>query len=191
MTNKLKVTRKRNFSAHHMLIGAARAALEDANQRRPGWFYSELTAITLSALSIEAMCNAIGNRIIDGWKDFESASPLAKLRLLCERLNISYDKSKEPWASAIWLCHFRNLIAHAKPEIIAEEYVWTRDEYDSRRKDEPKSKLERLITLGNAAKALRTAESIKTSLCEKISPEDRSGLYSDAWEGSARGICDD
>lgn len=174
-----------------MLIGAAKAALEDANKRRPGWFYSELTAITLSALSIEAMCNAIGDRIVDGWKNFERESPLVKLRLLCERLNISYDKKKEPWASAIWLYRFRNLIAHAKPEIVAEEYVWAREEYDARQRDNPKSKLERLITLGNAAKAVRTAETIKTSLCEKISPDDGFGLYSDAWEGSTRVILDD
>jgi len=79
----LQVERERNFSAHHMLLGAARMAMEDSNKQRPGWFYSDLIAITFSALSIEALCNAFGNRFVPDWKDFESSSPIAKLRIIC------------------------------------------------------------------------------------------------------------
>ena len=93
--------RERPFSAHHMFLGAARVALQDSKDKRPGWFYSNLIAITMSALAIEALCNTVGERIIDDWKDFESASPVAKLRLLCENLSIDFDKSLEPWSSAI------------------------------------------------------------------------------------------
>lgn len=191
MSDKLKVTRTRTFSAHHMLIGAARAAAEDAEAKRPGWSYSELTAITLCGLAIEAICNAIGERTISDWKDFESAGPNAKLRLLCERLKVKYDRHAEPWSSARWLCKQRNAIAHAKPQLVEEEHIWTREEYDKQRTDSPISDLEREITLGNAKRALRTAEDVLGQLCEAIPAEERFGLFSDSWEGSASVVRDD
>jgi hypothetical protein len=82
MKTKVKEVRKRMFSAHRMLIGAARVAVEDAEAKRPGWTYSQLTAITLCGLAIEAICNAVGKRVVTDWKDFERKSPNAKLRLL-------------------------------------------------------------------------------------------------------------
>lgn len=180
LSPKLKLTTERNFSAHHMLIGAAHTAFQDARAKQPGWFYNALVTITLCALSIEAMCNSIGDRVILDWKDFESASPTAKLRLLCEHLKVDYDKNNEPWVSARWLSKFRNLIAHAKPEFVREEKVLSRDEYDNRGTEFPKSKLEKEITLGNAGRALRTAEQIKDLLCTKVPPEHALGLYGDA-----------
>jgi hypothetical protein len=191
MSDRLKVIRTRPFSAHHMLIGAARAAVEDANAKRPGWFYSQLTAITLCGLAIEAICNAIGERTIPDWMDFESAGPNAKLQLLCDRLKVKYDKQKEPWSSARWLCKQRNSIAHAKPQVVEEEHIWTREEYDKQRTDSPISDLEREITLGNAKRALRTAKDVLLKLCEAIPVEERFGLFSDTWKGSASAIRDD
>jgi len=107
-----------------MLIGAARAAVEDAEAKRPGWFYSQLTAITLCGLAIEAICNAIGKRIIPDWKDFESAGPNAKLRLLCDRLNVKYDRHAEPWSSARWLSKQRNAIALAGQRRTLEHHTY-------------------------------------------------------------------
>jgi len=191
MNDKVKVVRKRTFSAHHMLIGAARAAVEDAEAKRPGWSYSQLTAITLCGLAIEAICNAVGERVVTDWKDFESASPNAKLRLLCERLNVQYDKNQEPWSTVRWLLKLRNAIAHAKPQQVEEEYVWSRDEYDHRRRDVPLSDLEQDLSLGNAKRALSATEDVLLRLTQVIPAENRFGLYSDGWEGSASAIYDD
>lgn len=185
LSSKLKVSAERHFSAHHMLIGAAQAALDDAKSKRPGWFYSELTAITLSALALEAICNSVGERVIEGWKDFESSSPAAKIRLLCQHLGIPYERTTEPWSSAIWLGTFRNQIAHAKPELVQESRVITRTEYDNRPRREPLSKLEKHVTTGNARRALRTAETIKDMFCLKVPPDNAFGLYSDSWSHSA------
>lgn len=191
MGEKLRVTRKRSFSAHHMLIGAARMAVEDAEAMRPGWTYSQLTAITLCGLAIEAICNAVGERIIGDWKDYESASPNAKLRLLCERLQVPYDKNQEPWSTVRWLMKQRNAIAHAKPQLLKEEHIWSRDEYDRRRKECPLSDLERELSLGNAKRALSAVEAVLLQVMQAIRPEDRFGLYSDGWEGSASMIYED
>lgn len=174
-----------------MLIGAARVAVEDAALKRPGWSYSQLTAITLCGLAIEAICNAVGDRVIPDWKDFESSNPNAKLRLLCEHLEVHYNKNQEPWSAVRWLLKQRNAIAHAKPQLVKEEHVWSRDEYDRRRQDCPLSDLERELSLGNAKRALSATEDVLLRLTEVIPAENRLGLYSEAWEGAATGIYED
>jgi post-segregation antitoxin (ccd killing protein) len=185
MTEHLNVSRERRFSAHHMLLGAARMALQDAESKKPGWFYAELTALTLSGLAVEAICNAVGERVITDWKDFENASPIAKLRLICDKLGVSFDSNREPWSTARWLAKFRNEIAHAKPELVKESYVWTREEYDRWQAKEPKSGVERKITLGNAKRIVKRITEIKDLLCLRVPADEASGLYSDEWSGSA------
>lgn len=185
MNKKLKVTRERKFSAHHILIGAARAALQDAEKKEPGWFYSELTAITMSALALEAICNAFGERLRPDWKEFESINPIAKLILISEKSNIVIDFNVEPWSTAKWLYKFRNKIAHAKPEIVNESYVWTKEEYEINKTKWPKAKLESEININNAKRAFKGVEDIKNILFEKIDVDDKAGLYSDSWSGKA------
>ena len=192
MNRKVKVVRKRTFSAHHMLIGAAQAAVVDAEQKRPGWSYSQLTAIALCGLAIEAICNAVGERVMTDWKDhLERANPSAKVRLLCDRLNVPYEQNKEPWSTVVWLLRQRNAIAHAKPQRVENTYVWSRDEYDRRKKDYPLSDLEREMSLGNAKRALRATRDVLLRFTEAVPAEDSVGLYSDSWEGSATAMSDD
>ena len=146
--------------------------------------YEELTAMTFSALAIEALCNSIGDRVFAEWDDFESSSPNAKLRLLADRLGVKYIKDKEPWATARWLVKFRNLVAHAKPEVLVEEKLITEEEYDERLFDAPKSKLEKWINAANADRAVRGAAQIKDVLIRSMPPEEALGLATDAWSGS-------
>lgn len=185
MNKRKRLIRKqeRHFSAHHMLIRAARSALQGAESNGQGSFYSALTAMTFSALAIEALCNSIGERMIEDWKDFENATPNAKLRLLAARLGIEYKKDAEPWAAARRFVRFRNAIAHAKPEFVVQEKTLTEEEHNRRPSDRPKSKLEKQITLGNARRAVAAAENVKDLLCSKVSDEIALGLSVDAWSG--------
>ena len=182
----LKRIQERNFSAHHMLIRTASLANKRAKKREPGWIYLELTAMTFSALAIEALCNSIGDRVFSDWDDYESSSPNAKLRMLADRLSLKYVKDREPWSTARWLVKFRNLIAHAKPELIVEEKLITQEELDRRLFDAPKSKLEKWINASNADRAVRGAEAIKEALIRNMPPEDALGLAVDAWTGTTR-----
>jgi len=182
-TGKLKVITERNFSAHHLLIGAAYSVLGTQKTEPPGRPYNELIVITLCALSVEALCNAVGAAVIPNWKVRESLSPIEKLSLLCEHLKAEYDKGKDPWASARWLYRVRNLIAHAKPEFVQERKVVSRDDYDRGITAFPKSRLEKEITFDNAHRALRTAEDIKDLLCSKLPPEKWFGLTLDSSSG--------
>ena len=122
---KVKRTQERHFSAHHMLIRAATIARDRAAEKNPGWFYDELAAMTFAALAIEALCNSIGERVVDDWNDFESARPAAKLRTIALRLGIEYAKNREPWPGVFQLLAFRNLVAHAKPELVVESKIMT------------------------------------------------------------------
>ncbi|WIL21378.1 hypothetical protein [Geothrix sp.] len=180
----LKRKQERPFSAHHMLISTAFRACEAAEQKSPGYMYNMLVAITFSSLAVESLCNTIGERIILDWQDFESGSPIAKLRLLTKHLNIEFTKESEPWVSARWLIKFRNQIAHAKPENVVEEVTLTQEQHDKRLFDMPESKLEKQVTLANAKRAVETVIQIKTILTQAIPPEDAFGLYVDGWSGS-------
>jgi hypothetical protein len=191
MTERLNVSRERRFSAHHMLLGAARMALEDAEDKKPGWFYAELIALTMSGLAVEAIGNAVGERIITDWKNIErSASPIAKLRLICDTLDVTFDPSREPWSTVRWLARFRNEIAHAKPEFVQVSYHWTREEYERRRTEDPKSKVEKKITLGQAKRAVKRVTEIQDLLCLRVPVEEAFGLHSDQWSGSAKPMRD-
>ena len=100
-------------------------------------------------------------------------------------MNVPYDNNQEPWSTVCWLLIQRNAIAHAKPQLVEEEHVWSRDEYDLHRKEDPLSDLERELTLDNAKRSLKATEDVLLRLTEVIPAEDSVGLYSDAWEGSA------
>ena len=169
-----------------MLLHAARLALKSAEPKQPGWFNQALAALTFSAFAIESMGNTFGERIIPGWEDFERLNPYAKLRLLAERLDVPYNKEKDPWVALRWLSKFRNAIAHPKPEPITEDKIIDETEYEKRLFEAPKSKLERYITIPNASRSVKALEQIKKMLCDKLEPEDFYALASDRWSGSAK-----
>lgn len=134
----------------------------------------------MSSLSLEALANAIGSRIVPDWVDFESSSPWAKLRLLCETLDLEFDRNSEPWSSAKWLCGFRNKVAHGKPEDLFLELVVTEDAYEKELSKYPSSALESQVTLGNAKRAFKTVVDIKLLFFQSLPDELNSGIYSDS-----------
>lgn len=175
---------ERQYSAHHTLLRIARFQLASAERKEAGWSDSAFVAITFSALAVEALSNAIGDRIVPDWKDFETASPIAKVWLLAERLDLPYSSDDEPWRTICWLGKFRNLVAHPKPESIRSDQFVTESDADNRPFDPPKSRIERQATVGNAKRAFEAVEKVKALLCDKIPAEDRFGLYSDGWSTS-------
>jgi hypothetical protein len=168
-----------------MLLGAARMTLEDATDQKPGWFYHELITITFCALALEALGNAFGERFISRWKDYENSNPVAKLRIICCHFGIELDFNIEPWSTIPWLVKFRNQVAHAKPEFVKEEKVWSRTEYDNKRLTEPKSKIEKEVSLTKAKRAYKAVMDIKQMLCNKVPIGERAGLLNDGWSGSS------
>ena len=181
----LKHLQQRTYSAHNTLLHIAQIELEGAKAGSVGEFNHAFIAITFAALAIEAMANAIGERVVPEWKDFESANPYAKVRLLAERLGVSYDSASEPWPTIKWLCRFRNLVAHAKPELVTREELLSQAQHENRSFSPPPSKLESHVTEQSAKRAVAAVESLKYLLCDKVPPAERFGLVSDAWSSSA------
>ena len=177
----LKRTQERHFSAHNTLLHIAQIELEQAAPGNTGEFNHAFTAITFSALAVEALANAVGDRVVPEWKDYESASPYAKARLLAERLGIEYDKQHEPWPTIKWLCRFRNNVAHAKPEFVKREEIIPAATLDELRFDHPKSKLELEVTYENAKRAVKAVEDLKYMLTDRVGIDNRFGLPSDGW----------
>jgi hypothetical protein len=183
MTAKLKWTKEREYFPHHILLGAAYNALEDARAKKPGYFDYELMSITFCALALEALGNSFGEKLIPRWKDFESSSPTAKMRLVSQHLGVAIDFNVEPWCVASWLVKFRNSVAHAKPKLLREEHILTREERDKRRFEYPLSDLEKEVSLANAERAFKCVDRIHEIWCAHIPIEVVGNLLGDGWSG--------
>ena len=184
MSNKPQLFQRiveRQYSAHHALLETASIQLELSEQQQPGWFYNALVAITFSALTVEALSNAIGDRLITDWADFESSSLTAKLRLLTEKLGVLYARNQEPWNTIRWLAMFRNQVAHPKPTLEVRRSVISEAKRRKLDVDAPESKFERDVTLDNARKAVYAVRQLKELLCEKIPVEQLAGISTDGW----------
>ncbi|HEY2338158.1 MAG TPA: hypothetical protein VGI18_12395 [Burkholderiales bacterium] len=180
----LRQSQERHYSAHNTFIHIALTELELAKPGMVGEFSHALVAITLSALAVEGLANAIGDRVIPEWSDFESAAPFAKLRLLADHLGLPYTSTTEPWSTLKWLCRLRNRLAHPKPEHVKQQKTVTQQEHESRSFVPPQSKLESEITEQNARRAVKAVEAIKYALAELVPMEQRFGLTSDGWTTS-------
>ena len=181
---KYRVQRDRDFKPHHILIGTAKIALESAEAKTPGWLYYELTAITFSALALEALTNSFGEKLVSRWDDFETASPIAKLRIICSRLLVEPDFEKEPWSVALWLVKFRNKIAHAKPESIKFDKTMTENDFQKIQFEFPRSKLEMQINLENAKRSVSTIDQILELFYLPLKSDEKYCLYSDGFSGT-------
>jgi hypothetical protein len=191
MKDRIKVNRERDFCPHHILLNAAYNALEDARAKRPGYFNYELMSITFCALALEALGNSFGEKFIPRWKeDFESASPVAKMRLVSEQLGVTPDFNTEPWADVSWLVKFRNLVAHAKPKLLKEERILTREQHSARRFEYPLSDLEKQVTLQNAERAYKCVDKIQATWCSKILLGEIGSLLGDGWSGVSEPVDD-
>ncbi|RXK56075.1 hypothetical protein ESB00_09420 [Oleiharenicola lentus] len=136
-------------------------------------------------MALEALANAFGERLIPRWKDYESASPIAKLRIVVVNLKMPEPNFEtDPWAAVIWLVKIRNKVAHAKPEYIKFDKTMSRAEFERQRFDAPTSKLELEISLENAERAYKTIDVIFELLCKHTPIEQLDGLLSDGFSGT-------
>jgi len=179
----MKQTQSREFFGHHMLLHAAELQLEQARQSEAGRFNNCLSAMTMTALSVEALLNAVGSRAIENWEPFERLRPHEKIVSLQTKLGFSYDSAKHPWDTLRYLSGFRNNIAHAKPEFVEETTHFVEPATNATFLP-PQSKLEREITVGNACRCLKAVQALKGILTDALPDELRLGIFVDSWSGS-------
>lgn len=179
----LSVRQQRHFSAHGMLLRSASRYLIAAENDERFCFDGDFVCLVMTALAVEALCNTTGELIFPEWKDdYESLSPMQKIRFICRKLDIPYDIESDPFQSIRWLLRFRNKIAHAKPEPLSSEMMMTNEEFDHlQRSDGPQSELEAIVNVQAARRALSAVETLEDLLFDKLPEEERYKL-SGIWE---------
>jgi hypothetical protein len=189
-SEKLRILKERDYKPHHFLIQAARVGLEqaekvtDIDRKISNWTPYDLMAITFSAFALEAICNSFGKAFVERWKDFEYSSPIAKLRIICAKLEINPDFQQEPWSAALWLMAFRNDVAHARPDFIeTDEIVPVNENNFWDIHNDPPSKIEKQINLENAKRAVKAIQEILDQFYLKIKPDERGNLFFDSFSG--------
>ncbi len=181
---ELKVTQKRHYSAHNDLLRVGGNFLHACELDERWCGEGDFVCLIMCALAVESICNTVGELIYNDWRsEFETCSPKAKIRIICEKLNITYDKGKEPFQTLHWLIGFRNKIAHAKPEPIEKTQILSQKEYDDlQSSDGPQSKLEGFISVKNANKAMEQLAEFQELLVGSLPEEEAWVIESDSWE---------
>ena len=180
---RIKVARK--FVPHAMLLSAAARALESAKSKTEAFWWDWLATILYCSVSIEAIGNAYGETFIPQWNHFESASPLAKIRLVAERCGLKPNFAQHPWAIVPELIRFRNAIAHAKLEDIEIDEVRPTEGYERYLYAKPESKLEKMVTERFAQQAYDNIYEILRLFATGLPVEMLVQLETEMWHGGA------
>ena len=177
-------TEEREFFAHHMLLHAASLSISQAEATQVGQFNNCLAAMTMTALAVEGLVNAVGSRVATDWTEFEKLRPHDKIDALVSQLAIDLSADNNLWETLRFLGKFRNQIAHPKPELIVKDSHLSQAALDSTNFSTPHSKLERQITVGNARRVHNAVDQLKGILTDAMPEDKRFGIYADMWSGS-------
>lgn len=180
----MKQTQSREFFGHHMLLNAAEMKIESAKQSEVGCFNNCLAAMTMTAIAVEALLNAVGSRVVKDWRTFERLKPPEKLIELQRELGFKLEPRENPWDTLHYLAGFRNDIVHAKPELVDEAKHFVEPAPTKLLFRKPPSKLEQKITVDNASRSLEAVQTLKGILTDALPVHLRFGIYVDAWSGS-------
>lgn len=182
----------RNYSAHHTFLEIASIQMELAQQKKTGWFNEALISMTFSALAVEALANAVGDRLWQGhdWEDFEDCKPIIKLERIAKKLAIPYQIRNDPWKTIQWLIKFRNKIAHAKPEPIKQFSKVGHAKKGIHDINCPESVLENLVSKNTAKHLLKSVKDLKDIFCKYIPEDELDGICTDGWSANTEPIFD-
>ncbi len=82
------------------------------------------TSLLYSAFSLEAYLNYSGDRLFECWSEIEKGlSPVTKIKLICEQLNLELDFSRRPLQTVKRVFDLRNLVVHPKAELAEGDFA--------------------------------------------------------------------
>jgi hypothetical protein len=96
-----KVVAERFFFPYRPFVESARYFCGEMKRKDYVSWHDLLAATTLLALSVEAIVNTLGELVVPDFGDFESSSPKAKIRLICQVAAIPFDKSAAPFGDIL------------------------------------------------------------------------------------------
>lgn len=116
-----KVIQERVFFPYVPYMESSKYFCEELTRKDYVSWHDLLAATTLLSLSVEAIANTIGELAVPDFKDFESSSPKAKIRIICEAVGLEFNRNKSPFTEVIQLLKIRNQLAHPKYQILRYE----------------------------------------------------------------------
>ena len=109
-----KVVQECVFFPYSPYVDSAQHFCSEMKRKEYVSWYDLLAAVTILGLSVEAIANTFGELLVPNFKDFESASPKAKLRVICEHTGIAFNRNRTPFIEVLNLLKVRNQLAHPK-----------------------------------------------------------------------------
>jgi hypothetical protein len=117
-----ETTQERTIYNYSYLYQAALFSFKQAKDKVEGRTYYYLISIVMLAYAFEAYLNHCGEKLIDHWEDIEKIKTINKFKILLKTLNINnLEKSKRPYQTVKDLIKVRNLLAHARTEILTSK----------------------------------------------------------------------
>ena len=107
----------RTLFTHSVLFSVAETALARGQKHSDRSDY--LTAIVMAAFSFEAYLNFVGEKLFAFWGDVEHIPVRSKLSVICKSVRFLPDYGKRPYQSLVELWRIRNILAHARTEILS------------------------------------------------------------------------
>ena len=181
-----KIIIARRFKPHVLILNAAHRAYQCGQENPKEAWWSWLDTLVYCSLSIEAIGNAYGETLIPDWKSFfESASPLAKIRLIAEHCDLEANFSIFPYSVLRDLIRFRNSFAHAKPENIETEKYCREEDCEKHLYRKPLSKLEGMVTEQFAKKSISAVYDVLAQFAGALPTRTVVELQFNDWSGGA------
>lgn len=169
-----KIVAERTFFPYVPYLDSARHFCGEMKRKERVSWHDLLAAMTLLALTVEALANTVGELVVPEFKDFESSSPKAKIRLICQAGGISFDKSKSPFVDVIYLLKIRNQLAHPKfQRLMYESKVMPLAEAQKHYKELGTllHDIEKVLTPEMAHKSLNAVRALEGLLMTTIDPQ--------------------
>ena len=175
--------KERHFLPVEMFLDSARKFVAKIRAEDPPLWPDLMAAASLLSLSLEALVNSLGPLFVSDFSDFDSSSPVAKLRIIHEKVGLSFDKSRKPISDILELARFRNKVAHPKYkklECISDRLPLHDAQALSSDESKTLHELERSISPEAVERWLEALLSVTVPLLEKLEPEHQWG-HSRSW----------
>jgi len=130
---KVLISQTKTEHMYAELWHASKCVLERGIENETGSSWQFLSSIVLTAFSLEAYVNHVGERLPIRWQDHERLPPLNKLQLVCAKLKVQIQKGRRPFQTLQQLQDFRNAMAHGRTKTIeGRPFIYDVDRADAR-----------------------------------------------------------
>jgi hypothetical protein len=178
---------ERQVHTYAEMLHTARSLLIMGKNQEEGSFFQFMSSLVFSAFTLEAYLNHLGDKLFRCWDKLERGlSPMDKLHIIAEKIELNIDLGKRPFQSLNELFKFRNSLAHGKSEVVTEEKTISSNAVADYLFYTPLTKWEEYCNQENASKALDDVEKIIAEIHHKANIDGEilffGGLISGSFE---------